>query len=91
MSIRCANFMNLEAMRETVATHDSRFGAHDEPPTVVADTQVCVRCFYGWEQGASILHALGVATDDLFSRFEDSVIKMTGNPVKRKCFKEVGK
>jgi hypothetical protein len=91
-AVKCANFMNLDGIRETVREYEEKYGHPDEPPTIVTLGQMmdnCSKCDYGLEGLSAILESLEAAAGDPIAMFQRQVRELTGDPLVRKCYKKL--
>jgi len=92
--ILCANFMNLEAIKETVRKYEETWGAPGEPYTEVSLEQMvanCSMCDFGIEKISQISETVMAAAGDMTAKLQQDVRHLTGEPLKRKCYKPVEK
>lgn len=87
--IRCANFLNLEGRRETVAKSQKYQPENDRVPYDLTDNNICMECEFGIEEVALILQAVKAASGDLGARVVRQIRELTGRPVQRVCFKKI--
>ena len=87
--IRCANFLNLEARKETVKEYEKHnCDPNDKIHYNIIDNNICMECEFGIEDIARILQVVKSASGDLGARLAIDVRNMTGKPIQRVCFKE---
>ena len=91
--IKCANFMDPEGIRKTVEEHWRTWGPRDEPMSYDLSemniTRNCSMCPFGIPKVSAIMETLGAATGDMGALVQQKVKSLTGEPLKRVCFKEL--
>jgi hypothetical protein len=92
-TIKCANFIDPAGARQTAEEYHRRWGAPGEPcPYDLSDANLlrqCGICPFGIPKVSEVMEAVGVATGDLGARLQQDVKRLTGEPLKRVCFKEL--
>ena len=92
MMTKCANYMNSEGARETVAEHLRYYGPPDEPePYDLSEmniTRNCCVCDFGGT-GSKLLDGYMRLIDDTTIQLQETVKELTGEFLKRVCFKEL--
>lgn len=92
MSIKCANFMNPEGVRTTVKAYQEKWGHPEEPQTYdLTDENIarnCSMCDYGLPKLSAITQAVGLVAGDITAEFQQEVKRLTGEHLKRLCFKD---
>jgi hypothetical protein len=90
--MKCANYMNLDAARETVRQHQERYGNPGEPPFYdLSDfnlTKNCSICDFGGTGSPLIDQVIGVLEQDSI-KLQETIKRLSGEPLKRVCFKEL--
>jgi len=85
--------MNPEAARATVEEHHKKWGSPGEPINDDLSRENLMRngamCPFGYTPLSAIVEAIAAATGDLTALLQQDVKKMTGEPLKRVCFREV--
>jgi len=88
--MKCANYMNLEAIRETVKQHWEKWGPRDEPMsydlTEFNLVRQCSVCDFGGT-GSPALNQVVRALDEGSVRLQSMIKRLTGEPLRRVCFK----
>ena len=90
--IKCANFLNLEAMQKTVREYEEFWGAPGEPYTEVSLEQMignCSVCDFGIDKISRITETVMAEAGDMGAKLQQEVRRMTGKPLKRKCYRPV--
>lgn len=92
-TIKCANFMNPEGVRETVEEHQRMWGNPDDPIRYDLSefniTRNCSMCPFGIPKVSLIMETVAAATGDMGALVQQQVKKLSGEPLKRVCFKEL--
>jgi len=90
--MKCANYMNKEAIRETVKQHWEKWGPRDEPMsydlTELNLVHLCLICDFGGT-GSPVLNQVVRVLDAGTIGIQETIKQMTGEPLKRVCFKEL--
>ena len=90
--MKCANYLNIEAIRETVEQHWKEWGPHDEPMpydlTELNLVRQCSICDFGGT-GSPVLDQIVRVLDERSVAVQDTIKKATGESLKRVCFKEL--
>lgn len=90
--MRCANYMNLDAIRETVKQHQKRYGNPGEPPFYdLSDFNLnrnCLICDFGGTGSLLLDQVLCVLEEDSI-KLQENIKRLSGEPLKRVCFKEL--
>ena len=99
--MKCANYMDFEAIREAVKKHEEQWGPRDPKDRIPYDlsesnlTRVCIVCDFGGTGSPVLDGAARVMSENLpgsvsIVGVQEMVKKLTGEPMKRVCFKELG-
>lgn len=90
--MKCANYMDFAAIRETVRKHHEEWGPPDEPMSYDLSThnlvRICSICDFGGTGSPSLNQVVRVLESDTVG-IQDTIRKLTGEPLKRVCFKEL--
>ncbi|KKN35025.1 hypothetical protein LCGC14_0787740 [marine sediment metagenome] len=89
--VKCANYMYLEGMQQTVKEYEAMWGHPDEPPSEITLKHMmenCSMCDYGDVEFSALSQAILGPAGDLTVKVQQEVKRMTGEPLKRKCYKE---
>ena len=89
---KCGNFMFLNSMNATVQEHDAMWGHPDEPTDEITFMQmlrICNMCDFGDPELSALTQVIMEAAGDIVVKVQKEVIRLTGKPMKRKCYKEV--
>lgn len=90
--MRCANYMNFDAIRETVKQHQERYGNPGEPPFYdLSDrnlTKSCAICDFGGT-GSPLLDQMVRVLEEDSIKLQEEIKRLSGEPLKRVCFKEL--
>ena len=89
---KCANWMNTDAIRETVRQHQEKWGSGDtdDIPYDLSDVNIvrnCSLCDFGGT-GSPFFDQVARVLDEQTTRLQDFVKQVSGSPMKRLCFKE---
>lgn len=89
--MNCANYMDPKAVRETVRQHQERYGNPEEPQFYdLSDFNVirnCSICDFGGT-GSPIIDSLMRIFNSESVTIQQAIKTLTGEPLKRVCFKE---
>ncbi len=92
MSVKCVNYMNFDGIRETVAEHERLCGPPDESISYdLSDMNMvrnCSICDFGGT-GSKTIDEIIKIFDDFIVKLQEEVKRLTGEPMKRVCFKEM--
>ena len=90
--MRCANYMNFDAIRDTVKQHEERYGNPGEPPFYdLSDlnlTRNCAICDFGGTGSPALDQVVRVLEEDSI-KLQENIKRLSGEPLKRACFKEL--
>jgi len=90
--MKCANYMNLDAIRETVKQHQKQYGNPGEPPFYdLSDfnlTRNCSICDFGGT-GSPRIDQVVRALEEGSIKLQEEIKRLSGKPLKRVCFKEL--
>ena len=104
--MRCANYMNFEAIRESVKKHEERWGSRDPKDRIPYDLgesnliRNCLICDFGGTGSATLDGIARVVSDQgirlseslpesvRIIAIQDKIKQLSGEPMKRICFKE---
>ena len=98
--MKCANYMDFKAIRETVKNHEEKWGSRnpeDRVPYDLSDlnlTHQCLICDFGGTGSTTIDNLVRVASENLAGAvrilaIQEKIKELTGKPMKRLCFKEM--
>lgn len=90
--MKCANYMNFEAIRETVREHHEKWGPPGESMSYnLSDfnlTRLCSVCDFGGT-GSATLDQIARIFDEGAISVQNTIRNLTGEPLRRVCFKEL--
>ena len=90
--MKCANYMNMDAIRMTVKQHHEEWGPRDEPMSYdLSDlnlVRLCSVCDFGGT-GSPVLDQVVCVLDEEAVGIQKLIKRLTGEPLKRVCFKEL--
>ena len=90
--MRCANYMDFEAIRRTVKEHHEKCGPRGEPMSYnLSDVNLiknCTICDFGGT-GLPVIDGVAKVLEERAVALQETVKRLTGEPLKRVCFKEL--
>ena len=93
--LKCANFMNPEGARKTVEEYQVKWGPRDELSQYDLSKEnlarLCTMCPFGIAKVSELMETVAAAAGDMGARLQQDVKRLTGEPLKRVCFKELTK
>jgi len=92
--MKCSNWMNFEAIRETIKKRWEN-SPEDSPEYDLTDSNLirnCIICDFGGSgTGSPVIDELAKLVDDRMVGIQRIVKALSGEPLKRACFKELKK
>jgi hypothetical protein len=93
--LKCANFMDPEGIRKTVEEYHRMWGPRNESMSYnLSETNIarnCSMCPFGISKVSAIVETVAAAIGDTGALLQQEVKRLTGEPLKRVCFKELTK
>ena len=90
--MKCANYLNLDVIRETVKQYQERFGNPGERPfynlSDVNLTKNCSICDFGGT-GSPVIDQMVRVLEEGSIKLQEEIKRLSGEPLKRVCFKEL--
>lgn len=85
--IRCANYLNPQAMKETIDEWESQWTLPEDRGLRVPNIEVCLECDYGLPVVSQLMQTVKAASGDLGVKVAQDVKRMTDEPIQRVCYK----
>lgn len=93
-NMECANYMSFEAIREAVRKYQEEWGPRDPEDRIPYDLselnliRQCAICNFGGT-GSPVIDQIVNVLDADTAKLQETIKRMTGEPLKRICFKEL--